>query len=83
MFLNRTYRAKDWELRRSGSVKHFSELGFMGYTAYFYLRNRKSGKAKLLKVGNCCWTYDSLPQLYRAVFKKTGIEIINDKTILA
>lgn len=82
MFWSRTYTSDKWELRRWNYVRHSNEFGFMGYSAYFCLRNRKTGRQKVVKVGSCCWLYGTRWQLDEAIFKKTGIEIVNETALM-
>lgn len=83
MFWNRTYTGDKWELRRWGYIRHLSEFGLLGYTAILYLRKRKTGRHKVVRVGNCCWIYDSKWEVNDAIFKKTGIEIRDGKALMA
>lgn len=83
MIFRRIYFDDQWELRRWGYTRHVGDFNELwGYSAHFWLRHHKTGKPKLVKVGNCCWNYN-LHELKRAVFKKTGIEIREETARLA
>lgn len=77
MFFRNYSDKSKWEIRRCRAVKHVDDDDdcITGYTAYICLRNIKSGRSKVVKIGNCCWTYPTLEALKTAIFKKTGIEI--------
>lgn len=80
----RTYTSDQWELRRWGYVRHLGDFNELwGYTAYVCLRHRKTGKPKVVKIGNCCWTYPNMHAMNRAIFKKTGVEINGENAYLA
>lgn len=79
-FFNKTYRAKEWEIVYWSYVTiNCGSDPDGGFSAYFMFRNKATGKQKVVKIGSPNWTYDTLWQLDRAIFKKTGIQII-DKT---
>lgn len=76
---NKTYRVKDWEVIRWGHVQHVCQFyGFIGWSAYFMLRNKATGKQRVINIGGPYWLYCLYKtefELDRAIFKKTGIEI--------
>lgn len=75
MFWNKVYRITEWEPLKWSFVEHSCEFGFMGWTAYFMLRNRKTSKPKIIKVGRPWWIYECKWQLKQAIFRKTGMEV--------
>jgi len=78
MFWNKTYFADEWEIQSSTIIEHDWDGDFGGYTMVIMLRNLFTGKPKQIKIGNSFWTYDSVSQLRRAVFLKTGMELRAD-----
>jgi len=75
----RTYYSNDWAIRVYQSIEERDELGFlMGYRAVIVLRHRRSDKRRQLQIGNCCWTYNSMRAVERAMLLKYGIESNKD-----
>ena len=83
MFRQPVYYNDEWDVKSWWRVRHTMDGYFAGYTAIILLRNKRTRRPKRIKVGNCCWKYDSAEELDEAIFAKTGAEVVDDSLRLA